>query len=81
MTTRFYTKKRKNTNRLGRKRRRTRRHVGGKKKKTGKKWVTAIGAADETFRRTHSLLKAKQKLNEQALLNAQKLFGSVGESH
>ena len=80
MATRIYTKKRKGTNFLGKKRRRTRRHKGGKKK-TGKTWVTAIGAADATFRKTHSLLKAKQKLNEQALLNAQKLFGSVGESH
>ena len=66
----------------GKRRRRSKTYKtrGGSKKK-GKKWVTAIGAAEETFKKTNSLAKARQQLKNQAVINAQKLFGSVGESH
>ena len=56
---------------------------GGKKtmknKKTKKQWTTAIDAAQNTLTKTGSLSKAKQVLKTQALVNARKLFGSVGE--
>lgn len=53
----------------------TRKHYGGKK---GKKWTTAIEAAQETLTKTGSLKKAKKALKIQALANARKLFGSLG---
>jgi hypothetical protein len=53
------------------KRRRTR-------KQRGKKWVTAIQAGDRTLKQTGSLDKAKKQLRSQALMNARKLFGSIG---
>ena len=56
--------------------RRTRKH-GGKK---GKKWMTAIDAAQSTLKKTGSLKKAKASLRTQALSNARKLFGSVGQA-
>ena len=46
--------------------------------KTGKKWVTAIDAANKTLSETKSISKAKKSLRKQALVNARKLFGSVG---
>lgn len=55
---------------------------GGKKtfKNKGKKhWTTAIIAAQKTLKKTGSLGKAREKLKSQALINARKLFGSVGE--
>ena len=48
-------------------------------KKTGRKWITAIAAAESTLRKTKSLSKAQEKLRTQALINAQKLFGQVNE--
>jgi hypothetical protein len=54
----------------------TRKH-GGKK---GKKWMTAIDAAQRTLEKTGSLKKAKASLKSQALANARKLFGTVGKS-
>jgi hypothetical protein len=54
----------------------TRKH-GGKK---GKKWTTAIDAAQKTLKKTGSLKKARASLRSQALLNARKLFGTVGKS-
>jgi hypothetical protein len=54
----------------------TRKH-GGKK---GKKWTTAIDAAQKTLKKTGSLKKAKLSLRSQALSNARKLFGTVGKS-
>ena len=54
----------------------TRKH-GGKK---GKKWTTAIDAAQKTLKKTGSLQKARASLRSQALLNARKLFGTVGKS-
>ena len=47
-------------------------------KKTGKKWVTAIQAAQKTLHKTGSVEAAKTSLKKQALKNARKLFGSVG---
>jgi hypothetical protein len=46
-------------------------------KKGGKKWQTAIQAAQATLNKTGSLDKAKIALNKQALINARKLFGSI----
>lgn len=43
----------------------------------GKKWKTAIKAAQVTFKKTGSLKKAEVALKKQALFNARKLFGSV----
>ena len=51
--------------------------VGYKKSKSGKKWITAIQAAQKTFKKTHSLLAARSSLRKQALYNARKLFGSI----
>ena len=48
------------------------------KKHRSKKWVTAIQAGDRTLKQTGSLNKAKQKLRSQALMNARRLFGSIG---
>ena len=56
----------------------TRKMRGGKKYKQGKKWVTAITAAQKTLDKTGSITAARQSLRKQALLNARKLFGSVG---
>jgi len=58
---------------------RTRKMAGGKKwgGKTGKKWTTAIEAAQKTLRKTGSLTAARKSLKKQALTNARKLFGSV----
>ena len=55
------------------KRRNTKRHGG-------KKWVTAIQAGDKTLEKTGSLHKAKKQLRSQALMNARKLFGSIGKT-
>ena len=65
-------------NRMSKKRQNkyTRKH-GGKK---GKKWTTAIDAAQKTLKKTGSLKKAKASLRSQALSNARKLFGTVGSS-
>ena len=57
---------------------RTKKIYGGKKIKSGKKWVTAIDAANKTLKKTGSITAAKKILNKQALANARKLFGSVG---
>ena len=48
------------------------------KKHRGKKWVTAIQAGDRTLEKTGSLAKAKQQLRSHALMNARRLFGSIG---
>jgi hypothetical protein len=61
---------------IKRRNRYTRKH-GGKK---GKKWTTAIDAAQKTLNKTGSLKKAKASLRSQALANARKLFGTVGKS-
>jgi hypothetical protein len=48
-----------------------------RKHRGGKKWTTAIEAAQETLSKTGSLDKARSSLRKQALTNARKLFGSV----
>jgi len=50
------------------------------RKHGGKKWTTAIDAAQITLKKTGSLKKAKASLRSQALSNARKLFGTVGKS-
>jgi hypothetical protein len=50
-----------------------------KRRKSGKNWVTAVGAADAVLRKTGSYDKARETLRTQALRNARRLFGSVGE--
>ena len=53
------------------------RKVGDKKSKSGKKWITAIEAAQKTLSKTKSLRAAQSSLRKQALYNARKLFGSI----
>jgi CMP-N-acetylneuraminic acid synthetase len=48
-----------------------------KKMRGGKKWTTAIQAADKTYTKTGSINAAKKSLRKQALSNARKLFGSI----
>ena len=55
-------------------------NMRGGKNKSGKQWTTAISAASKTLKKTGSIEKAKQSLRKQALSNARKLFGSVGEN-
>jgi len=60
----------------------TRKHWNGgkgKKSKKSKKWTTAISAAQGTLTKTGDLKKAQKVLQVQALANARKLFGSVGQ--
>jgi len=53
---------------------------GGTMKRSGKKWTTAIAAGEKTLKKTGSLDKAKKELRSQALMNARKLFGSIGKT-
>ena len=46
-------------------------------KKSGKKWMTAIDAAQKTLKKTGDIQAARKSLRKQALTNARKLFGSV----
>ena len=71
--------KRHNTLHKRKKHNRTRKQHGGKSKKS-KSWTTAIDAAQSTLEKTGSLTKAKKALKIQALANARKLFGSVGQT-
>lgn len=48
-----------------------------KKMRGGKKWKTAIQAAQSTLKQTGSLEAAQKTLKAQALANARKLFGSI----
>ena len=72
------------TRRMKIRRNKTRKMTGGKKSKsnrktkTGKKWTTAIDAASRTLEKTGSITAAQQVLKKQALFNARKMFGSVG---
>lgn len=63
--------------RMGRKM--SRKIAGGKKtnRKSGKKWTTAIDAAQKTLNKTGDLQAARKSLRQQALTNARKLFGSI----
>ena len=60
-----------NTKRHHSKRRKTRKRTGGKK------WTTAIDAAQKTLDKTGSMSAARRSLRKQAMFNAKKLFGSV----
>ena len=72
------------TRRMKIRRNKTRKMRGGKKSKsmkktkTGKKWTTAIDAASRTLEKTGSISAAQQILKKQALVNARKMFGAVG---
>jgi hypothetical protein len=59
----------------------TRKKGAGKNNRTrsSKKWLTAIEAAQSTFKKTGSLSQAKRALKLQALTNARRMFGSVGK--
>ena len=48
-----------------------------KRSKTGKKWITAISAAQKTLSKTGSFNKARLVFRAQALSNARKLFGAI----
>lgn len=67
------TRRNKNNKKIPRKI--TYKNYGGK---PGKKWTTAISAAQKTLKKTGSYEAAKKRLRKQALINARKLFGSVG---
>jgi hypothetical protein len=69
MSTRRYKYLRTNKNN------KTNKKKGGK---TGKRWVTAIAAARNTLKSTGSIKAATKSLKKQALYNARKLFGSIG---
>jgi len=58
----------------------TRKIYAGSKKKSGKKWTTAIDAAQKTLIKTGDIEAAKKSLRQQALSNARKLFGAVNTS-
>ena len=50
----------------------------GKKTTTRKHLVTALAAATRTLKKTCSIKAAKKSLKKQALYNARRLFGSIG---
>jgi hypothetical protein len=50
------------------------------RRQKGKRWVTALQAGEKTLKTTGSLKKARETLRSQALLNAGKLFGSIGRT-
>lgn len=59
----------------------TRKLAGGKKSsKKGKKWTTAIDAAQKTLNKTGDIEAARKSLRKQALTNARKLFGSLSST-
>ena len=60
------------TKRIKKSKRKTR-----KNKRRGKKWSTAIDKAQEVFKKTGSLSKARVALRVQAAHNARKLFGPL----
>ena len=62
-------------NKQSRRRQHTNKRRGAK---SGKKWTTAIEAAQQTLNKTGSYQAARESLKKQALTNARKLFGSVG---
>jgi len=77
MTTRRNNNKKKTKTRNNRKKTRNNRK-NGKKSNAPIKWLTAIEAAQQSLEKTGSVTKAHKVLNNQALLNARKIFGSVG---
>ena len=57
-----------------------RRYNKGTMRSKKTKWVTALQAGDKTLKTSRSLTKARESLRSQALLNARKLFGSIGRT-
>lgn len=55
-------------------RNRTNKRRKPKQKKGGRRWITAIDAAQQTFSKTGSYSDAKSTLQRQALKNARKIF-------
>jgi hypothetical protein len=55
----------------------TKKNKTTRKQKSGKKWTTAIDAAQKTLSKTGSLSSAQASLRKQSLINARKLFGSI----
>ena len=45
----------------------------------GKRWQSAIDAAQKTLTKTGSLNKARAVLRQQALYNARRLFGAINK--
>jgi len=67
-------------NKLVFKKSRTMRTKSKKTKKRKQTWTTAIEAAQQELEKTGSVSKAHRALKAQALLNARKIFGSVGKT-
>jgi hypothetical protein len=47
------------------------------KRTSGKKWITAIDAANKSLKKTGSIIEAKAMFRAQAAKNARKMFGSI----
>ena len=76
-----YTKKKDNRNkRKTNKRKTNRRRTNFRKGTKHHKWVYALDSAKNTYKKTKSLDLAREQMRNQALNNAQKIFGSMGES-
>lgn len=67
-------------NRSAFKKTRATRKSGKKTRKSQGSWKTAIEAAQIELERSGSVTKAHRALKAQALLNARKIFGSVGKT-
>ena len=67
-------------NKSASKKTRTSRKSGKKTRRTQGSWTTAIEAAQMELEKTGSVTKAHRALKAQALLNARKIFGSVGKT-
>jgi hypothetical protein len=67
-------------NRSALKKTKTSRKSSKKTRKSQGSWKTAIEVAQMELERTGSLTKAHRALKAQALLNARKIFGSVGKT-
>jgi len=77
-TKRYLKRKRGHTKRGGKKTMKNKQNMKNMKNNKAQ-WTTAIDAAQSALTKTGSLDKARQALKTQALVNARKLFGSVGE--
>lgn len=52
-----------------------------KRSKSGKKWVTAISAAQKTLSKSGSFTRANKVFKIQALANVRKLFGALPQKN
>ena len=77
-----YTNKKKvsRNQRKTNKRKTNRRRTNFRKGTKHHKWVYALDSAKNTYKKTKSLELAREQMRNQALNNAQKIFGSMGES-